>query len=205
MELSGTARGTYGALENTDGAAIARVTFYEADKQVMDWVDEGADMTLDRIVKLNEILGKDLANNNGVAGKLRGVGEEVRAGSNPMKRYLPGAIVRHEMREFVDWYATAEGEMPPAELAARSFQWLVSIHPFKDANGRTTRMVMDWILRRHGLPAAELAPEANLPAVFGYLEKAEPGTAPVPFLVTVGVLKGIERALQRIIAKGRKE
>jgi hypothetical protein len=40
----------------------------------------------------------------------------------------------------------------PVAVAARAQRWLVSIHPFRDGNGRTTRFVMDYILTSLGLP-----------------------------------------------------
>jgi len=33
-------------------------------------------------------------------------------------------------------------------------QWLVTVHPFDDANGRTSRLVSDWALASHGYPPA---------------------------------------------------
>jgi len=65
---------------------------------------------------------------------------------------LPAAL-----RRFLVWLEEADqrvakGEMSAIELAARAYQTLVSIHPFLDANGRTTRLLMDWLLVRHDLP-----------------------------------------------------
>lgn len=45
----------------------------------------------------------------------------------------------------------------PIALAAMAQQWLVSIHPFTDGNGRTSRFAMDLILESLGLPAPVLA------------------------------------------------
>jgi hypothetical protein len=39
-------------------------------------------------------------------------------------------------------------------FAAEVGQRLNSIHPFQDANGRTTRLITDWVLQRGGLPPA---------------------------------------------------
>jgi len=59
------------------------------------------------------------------------------------------------LRDFINWYHHAEAiKMDPIEMAAAAYQQLVRIHPYKDANGRTTRLVMDWILQKYGLPPA---------------------------------------------------
>ncbi len=52
------------------------------------------------------------------------------------------------------WYRANQGVLPPNELAAGAYQQLVRIHPFVDSNGRTTRLVMDWILQRNGFAPA---------------------------------------------------
>lgn len=43
-------------------------------------------------------------------------------------------------------------EEHPIFQAAFLYQGLVSIHPFRDANGRTARLAADWVLARSGYP-----------------------------------------------------
>jgi Fic family protein len=35
---------------------------------------------------------------------------------------------------------------------AKAQRWFISIHPFTDGNGRTSRFLMEWILNSIGLP-----------------------------------------------------
>ena len=44
----------------------------------------------------------------------------------------------------------------PVEQAARMHSEFVKIHPFIDGNGRTSRLLMNLILMKHGYPAAVL-------------------------------------------------
>ena len=37
-------------------------------------------------------------------------------------------------------------------MAAQVYQRFVSIHPFEEGNGRTSRLLMDWVLQRAGYP-----------------------------------------------------
>ena len=46
--------------------------------------------------------------------------------------------------------------MHPVELAAEMHERLVSIHPFVDGNGRTSRLLMNLILLQNGYPIAIL-------------------------------------------------
>jgi Fic family protein len=60
--------------------------------------------------------------------------------------------VRREMSKLFTWYANHKGGMHPVELAAVVHAKLVQVHPFTDGNGRTARLVANWVLRKHGYP-----------------------------------------------------
>jgi cell filamentation protein with helix-turn-helix transcription regulator cueR len=58
------------------------------------------------------------------------------------------------MSDLVDWYndAEASGEYTPVELAALFHYRYIRIHPFEDGNGRIARLMVNYILARHGWP-----------------------------------------------------
>lgn len=58
------------------------------------------------------------------------------------------------MAGLVDWYnqAEQEGALSPAELAIVFHYRYIRIHPFEDGNGRIARMMVNYILARHGYP-----------------------------------------------------
>lgn len=58
------------------------------------------------------------------------------------------------MTDLVDWYNEAEqsGELSPVELAALFHYRYIRIHPFEDGNGRVARLMVNYILSRHGWP-----------------------------------------------------
>lgn len=58
------------------------------------------------------------------------------------------------MTDLVDWYNEAEqaGELTPVELAALFHYRYIRIHPFEDGNGRIARLLVNYILSRHGWP-----------------------------------------------------
>jgi Fic family protein len=60
--------------------------------------------------------------------------------------------VREAMRKVFQWYYSARISLHPAELGAILHNKLVRIHPFADGNGRTSRVVMNWILMRSDFP-----------------------------------------------------
>lgn len=58
------------------------------------------------------------------------------------------------MTDLVDWYNEAEqsGKFTPVELAAIFHYRYIRIHPFEDGNGRIARLMVNYILSRHGYP-----------------------------------------------------
>jgi len=58
---------------------------------------------------------------------------------------LPPALLE-EALNFFKSEILQKSDMHPILLAARVRYWLVTLHPFPDANGRTSNLVCDWIL-----------------------------------------------------------
>lgn len=58
------------------------------------------------------------------------------------------------MTDLLQWYnqAETEGAMTPIELASLFHYRYIRIHPFEDGNGRISRLVVNYILYRHGYP-----------------------------------------------------
>lgn len=58
------------------------------------------------------------------------------------------------MNDLVGWYNDEErhGVMSPIELAAVFHYRYIRIHPFEDGNGRIARLLVNYILTRHGYP-----------------------------------------------------
>ena len=60
--------------------------------------------------------------------------------------------VKENMRKVFQWYYSTKNKLHPVELGAILHNKLVRIHPFSDGNGRTSRVVMNWILMRNNFP-----------------------------------------------------
>lgn len=60
--------------------------------------------------------------------------------------------IAEEMKKFFQWYYHARKALHVLELAAIAHNRLVRIHPFSDGNGRTSRMVLNWLLNKKGFP-----------------------------------------------------
>ena len=69
----------------------------------------------------------------------------------PEAMHVPGL-----MEKFIQWYENEASVLHPVERAARLHADFVKIHPFVDGNGRTSRLLMNLELLKHGFPAAVL-------------------------------------------------
>jgi len=56
------------------------------------------------------------------------------------------------LEEFVEWYDENKKKLHPVELAALTHLKFVKIHPFLDGNGRIARLLINYVLHRHGYP-----------------------------------------------------
>ncbi len=85
------------------------------------------------------------------------------------------------MADLVDWYNKEEqsGEMPAVDLAILFHYRYIRIHPFEDGNGRIARLLVNFILARHGYPMIVVR-SRNKHAYIEALHKADMnvGTAP---------------------------
>lgn len=85
------------------------------------------------------------------------------------------------MKDLVEWYnkAEAEGIMTPIELAALFHYRYIRIHPFEDGNGRISRLIVNYILHRHGYPMI-VVKSADKDNYLKALNKCDVITGPIP-------------------------
>ncbi len=160
---------TVGSFTLTKSGAEDSIARWEAcDIMVRGMARSKMPLTREDILNINRIIlhSQD-------SGKLRD--SEITAGGNGALTYLPES----QLEDFYDRYCQAltEGingceakELNPIVVAAWAYQALVSIHPFNDANGRSCRMVADYVLQRFGLPPIALEHNVEL-AVFALNKK----------------------------------
>jgi Fic family protein len=94
----------------------------------------------------------------------------VRAGNRYFMEHpkVPAAVDELCLR-LEDSASGALGTLEAYDLAFDAHYWLVNIHPFADGNGRTSRLLMNFILLKNGLPLAFVFFE-DKPAYIGALE-----------------------------------
>ena len=85
------------------------------------------------------------------------------------------------MADLIQWYnqAEADGKLTPVELTALFHYRYIRIHPFEDGNGRIARLLMNFILLRHGYPMIVIRSK-NKKTYLDALGKADKNVGPVP-------------------------
>ncbi len=107
--------------------------------------------------------------------------------------HLPPAAakVQRLMDDLVDWYTRNVETMWVPDLAAEFHHRFVHVHPFMDGNGRTARLLMNFILMQDGYPPAVVL-RVDRKKYYRVLQEADGGNL-VPFVDFIG--RSIERSL----------
>ncbi len=110
------------------------------------------ELTLQDILDIHRIILKKI--NDTDAGRLRNTSARISASTT----VLPNPIkVPELMEESIKWVQTTTEN--PVKVAIDAHYKLVTIHPFVDGNGRTARLLMNFIFMQAGFPPAIIKKE----------------------------------------------
>ena len=105
------------------------------------------------------------------------------------------------MKELMEWLKKNEKKLHPVVLSALLHHKLVSVHPFFDGNGRTSRLVMNVALMQKGFPLAIIL-KTDRKKYYSVLQKADDGNIEPLVLFTA---QAVERSLDLYIRTFAKE
>ena len=77
---------------------------------------------------------------------------------------------KNEMKNLMRWYSTNKNKLHPLILAAYFHLAFESIHPFVDGNGRTGRLLLNFILYKHNYPMISI-PKTKKLDYYNHLDK----------------------------------
>ena len=102
-------------------------------------------------------------------------------------------LLNDKMARFIDWYNQEAHKLHPIERVAKVYADFVSIHPFVDGNGRTSRLLMNLELMKAGYPPSVITVDNRL-AYYEALDQwmAYSNSEPFNSLVTAVVLEGFK-------------
>lgn len=111
------------------------------------------------------------------------------------------------MTDLVEWYKQAEADasLTPLEIAAIFHYRYIRIHPFEDGNGRIARLMVNYILAKHGYPMI-VVQESDRNGYLSALRQCDANTGLVPAVGAHGKLEQItplvdylEKCLERAL------
>lgn len=104
-----------------------------------------------------------------IAGKIRSHDVAI-----AMSKFKPPLYIELDflLKEFFDWYRKGKKTIHPVELAALVHLKFVTIHPFSDGNGRISRLLMNFVLKKEGFPLLDI-PYEKRTGYYNALERSQ--------------------------------
>lgn len=131
---------------------LEAINHYEAVLYIREMAEQHALLTEAEIRNIHALVLRGIDRDN--AGRYRTV--PVRISGSRHEPPQPLALPKL-MEDYGHWLTSKEAKaLHPVEYAALAHERLVTIHPFVDGNGRTSRLVMNIILLQHGYPIANI-------------------------------------------------
>ena len=148
---------------------LEAINHKEAVEYLKHLVEKNTELKERDILQLHNLILRGIDSEN--AGKYRNVQVMIKGSKHlPPQPYL----VAKAMEELMIWYRINYKNLHPVVLAAELSERLVTIHPFIDGNGRTSRLIMNLILLKHGYVIANIkGDDANRLNYYNCLESVQ--------------------------------
>lgn len=138
-------------------------------------LDYKKDVNLEFVKKINKILLMGIKDD--VAGIIRNFDVEIFGSKFRPPHFEELGI---HINSFFEWYQKAK-KLHPFERAMLSHLRWVTIHPFGDGNGRTSRLLMNFILKQSGYPMLDV-PYKDRAEYYNALQKCQLDGVEKPFV-----------------------
>ena len=133
---------------------LEAINHAEAIDFITDLVKYNTPFTERILLQIHSLVLRSIDKEN--AGRYRNI--QIRIGGS---NYLPPApfLIQKQMEDYFLFYESNVSKMHPVVLAADMHEKLVTIHPFIDGNGQTSRLVMNLIALQNGYPIINISGE----------------------------------------------
>ncbi|MBI2040550.1 MAG: Fic family protein [DPANN group archaeon] len=120
-------------------------------KKAYDYIKSLKKLSEKRVKELHRIVMQDILSRE--LGKFRTVPVFIRGSKTvPPKP----EFVQQQMRALLNWYGKRKDKLHTFELACKFHVEFEKIHPFRDGNGRTGRLLMNFILIKSSFPILDI-------------------------------------------------
>jgi Fic family protein len=148
---------------------LEAINHQDAILYIKELLDKNTSLNQRELLLIHNLVLRGIMPN--YAGKYRDVQVMIKGSAHmPPQPFL----VQKHMEDYFIWYQEQRKTVHPVILAAEMHERLVTIHPFIDGNGRTSRLVMNLILLQHGYVIANIKGDSNTRLeYYTALEKAQ--------------------------------
>lgn len=137
------------------GDILAAIDLNQAYDYMLDLASRDQPLTQMAIRDINKIV---LAKSNPEWGGIyRAV--EVHPAGVKFRPYAEPFDIEPQMQDLIAWSDEARQKLHPVQYAADLHLKFVTIHPFRDGNGRTARLLMNFALTEKGYPIINIKPD----------------------------------------------
>ena len=109
------------------------------------------DLDIKFIRNIHELITKNTLLDPSNEGRIRRKGEDVRMTGNPYICPSGGQPTRKLLKETINKFQEHYNKNP-FDSIVKFYSAFIAIHPFIDGNGRTSRMLLNWLIMREDLP-----------------------------------------------------
>ncbi len=166
----------------------------QAVESIMDFVQHNRPLTEAFVRELHQILLKQPYEVDAISpdgkpvkkkiqiGRYKSTPNHVRTSTGEIFRFATPEETPAKMHDLMQWYRqqAKSSAMNPILLASHFHYKFVRIHPFDDGNGRTARLLMNFVLMQYGFPPAVIRTE-DKDRYFAVLLQADSGNI-TPFV-----------------------
>jgi Fic family protein len=172
---------------------LEAINHTQAIEYIKELVTHKTNFTETILLNIHKLVLQGIDNNN--AGTYRNLQVLISGAKHiPPQPYL----VAKQMEDFFIWYNDNQSSLHPVILSALAHQKLVTIHPFIDGNGRTSRLLMNLILLQNNYPIAILKGDVeNRLQYYAALEQAQTNNNTQPFVHLIA--NNVKATLQRVL------
>ena len=138
---------------------LEAINHQEAILYIRDVAKQNIELSIREIQNIHSLVLKGIQDQH--AGQFRKQPVFVMQQNGSKHEFPQPFILPKLMEDFFLFFNEKKNTMHPVEMAAHLHQKLVNIHPFIDGNGRTSRLVMNLYLFKHGYPVTVIDSEMS--------------------------------------------
>jgi len=142
--------------------------------KAIDFIEEyDRELTVDFICQVHKVVTQNTLIESRNEGVLRPIGINVRMGNSDYKNVPGGNMIKKSLNDSIKEFNKLY-KIDKLGAIVRFYASFIAIHPFIDGNGRTSRILLNWLMKKENLPYINYESEKHIEHIRG-IDKAIKG------------------------------